>query len=105
MKKQNNNEQIVLIDEQHSLPRKNGNGILRYFLTSDEFGKVKRYSLAYINHNFFTGDNGRVLGYDNDHGYHHRHYFGVVEPVTSNNYEEILNRFEQEWRAIHEKSK
>jgi len=39
----------------------------------DAKGKVVRYNLAYINHDIFQRDNGRVLGYDNAHGTHHRH--------------------------------
>jgi hypothetical protein len=41
-------------------------------------------------------DSGRILGYDNAHGYHHRHYLGKVEPVEFNTYEEIEARFEKE---------
>ncbi len=29
---------------------------------------VTRYNLAYINHEMFQGDNGRVLGFDNATG-------------------------------------
>lgn len=28
----------------------------------------------FLNHELYQGDNGRVIGYDNAHGYHHRHY-------------------------------
>ena len=30
----------------------------------DSQGKVVRYNLAYINHDVFQGDNGRVVGYE-----------------------------------------
>lgn len=63
----------------------------------DERGKVTRYNLAYINHHVFEGDNGRVLGYDNGHGYHHRHYQGDVEPFEFMSYEQTERRFEKEW--------
>lgn len=36
--------------------------------------EVVRYSLAYINPRLCVVDNGRVLGYDNSHDYHHRHF-------------------------------
>ena len=61
---------------------------------------VTRYNLAYINHEIYQGGNGRVLGFDNAHGYHHRHYLGRVEAVELKNYEATLERFQQEWRAI-----
>lgn len=44
-------------------------------------GRITRYNLAYINHKLYAGDNGSVVGYDNAHDGHHRHYFGVVEPI------------------------
>jgi hypothetical protein len=51
----------------------------------------------YINHEIFTGDNGRVLGYDNTHNYHHRHYLGEISVVEDfMTYENLVNRFEQE---------
>ena len=39
-------------------------------------GKLVRYSLAYIDFNLYRKDNGRVLGYDNAHGFHERHLIG-----------------------------
>jgi len=68
-----------IIDESFTLSRKRGNGILRREVWVDEEGHVVRYNLAYINHALYAGDHGRVLGYDNAHGHHHRHYFGMVE--------------------------
>jgi hypothetical protein len=41
-----------------------------------------------------------VVGYDNQHGYHHRHYFRTVEAVTFQNFEEIEARFETDWLAL-----
>jgi len=38
-------------------------------------------------------DNGRVLGYDNSHGHHHRHFRGTVETVDYQDYDSILARF------------
>jgi hypothetical protein len=61
-----------------------------------EDGQVVRYSLAYINHRICGVDNGRVLGYDNSHNYHHRHFMGAVEPVEFDNYEALSERFEAE---------
>lgn len=58
--------------------------------------------MAYINQRHFSGDNGRVLGYDNAHGYHHKHYLGKVEPINFNSFVEIEEQFKQEFEVIHE---
>jgi len=57
---------------------------------------VTRYNLAYINHSMHQGDNGRVLGFDNAHDYHQRHYMGEVQAVEFISYEATLERFQQE---------
>jgi hypothetical protein len=44
--------------------------------------------------------NGRVLGFDNAHSYHRRHYMGEVEPIEFVSYEATLERFQQEWLEI-----
>ena len=72
-----------IIDESHKISDTRDNGKLRREIWVDSVtGKVTRYNLAYINHNLYAGDNGRVVGYDNAHDGHHRHYFGVVGPVV-----------------------
>ena len=89
--------------ERFELKAKSGGGVLSYEVWGYiENGKavVTRYNLAYINHEIYRGDNGRVLGFDNAHGYHHRHYLGRVEAVEFKNYEATLERFQQEWLAI-----
>lgn len=65
-------------------------------------GKVTRYNLAYINHRLYAGDNERVVGYDNAHDGHHRHYFGVVGPVDFVSFEDIEERFEQDWVILRD---
>ena len=70
------------VDETYTISNKRGNGKLRREIWNDDVtGRVTRYNLAYINHSVHAGDNGRVIGYDNAHDGHHRHYFGKVEPV------------------------
>ena len=92
---------LKIIDESHKISDKRGNGTLRREVWVDEAtGRVVRYNLAYINHRLFTGDNGRVVGYDNAHDGHHRHCFGVVEPVAFASFEDIEERFEQDWIAL-----
>ena len=92
--------EIKIIDKSFALSRKRGNGTVRYEVWQTD-GVVTRYNLAYINHLIYSGDNGRVLGYDNKHG-HHRHFMGAVEPVLTSRFEEIELRFEQEWATILE---
>jgi len=92
--------EIKVIDQSLMVSRKRGNGTLRYEVWKDN-GVVTRYNLAYINHLIFSGDNGRVIGYDNRHG-HHRHFKGTVEPVDVTSFEEIERRFEQEWTMVLE---
>jgi hypothetical protein len=53
-------------------------------------GRLLRYSLVLIDTQNQAADNGRVLGYVNAHGYHHRHHLGKVEPVEFQSYEDIL---------------
>lgn len=64
-----------------------------------EGDQLVRYSLAYINPRVCGLDNGRVLGYDNAHGYHHRHFMGKVESIGFESYEALVDRFQGE---VHE---
>jgi len=104
-KRKKRSKHIKAVDEIVTLPIKQGNGILRYTVSTNSKGEIVRYSLAYINHHLCGVDNGRVLGFDNNHGYHHRHYMGKEEKVDLTNYEEIADRFDKEWRILHEKAK
>jgi len=79
------------------LSLKNGNGVLRREVWVDESGRVVRYNLAYINHTICQSDNGRVVGFDNAHGFHHRHFMGEVEPVGFVSFEDIEARFQAYW--------
>ncbi|MCG1018046.1 MULTISPECIES: DUF6516 family protein [Burkholderiaceae] len=96
-------KEILLEQERFELKAKSGGGLLSYEVWGcREAGRnvVTRYNLAYINHEIYPRDNGRVLGFDNAHGYHHRHYMGAVEPVEFESYEATLDRFQQEWQDI-----
>jgi hypothetical protein len=61
---------------------------------------VTRYAMAYINAALYRGDHGRVLGYDNAHGEHHRHCMGNTEMVRFGGYEKLVARFQAEWREL-----
>ena len=96
-------KETVLEHERFELKPKSGGGLVCYeVLGYVEKSKtvVTRYNLAYINHAIYQGDNGRVLGFDNAHGYHHRHYMGEIEVIKFVSYEATLKRFQQEWLEI-----
>jgi hypothetical protein len=90
-----------IVDELFPIKEKYGGGQLKIEAWEDSHGNIVKYSMAYINHAIFTGDSGRVIGYDNTHNYHHRHYFGEIFPVEDfATYEDITDRFEKEVREI-----
>src|SRR5580698_7251203 len=92
-------------DERLYLSRSKGGGMLRREIWVNQREQVVRYNLAYINHMIYPGDNGRVLGYDSAHGYHHRHYKGQVTAVSFESFERIEARFENEWIKLVKEAK
>ena len=101
-------KETLLEQERFELRPKSGGGLLSYEVWGyQENGKtvVTHYNLAYINHSLCNVDNGRVLGFDNAHDYHHRHFMGEVTAVAFNSYEETLERFQQEWMEIVKKTR
>lgn len=87
---------VKIVDETHEISRRRGNGKLRREIWVDADGKVARFNLAFMNREIHRGDNGRVLGYDSQHGVWHRHHLGEVSPVETTSFEEIEARFEVE---------
>lgn len=65
-------------------------------------GLLLRYSLALIDTHRIGIDSGRVLGYDNARGQHHRHGDGKAETIEFESYESIEKRFEAEVRGYLE---
>lgn len=96
------------VDETLHLTKKRGGGILKEEVWY-QADRVVKYSLAYINPAICNVDNGRVLGYDNDHGIHHRHYMGKFEEVQFTGYEALAQRFQEEleeiWRVQREQKR
>ena len=85
------------------LSGKSGGGLLCFEVWGyREQGKtvVTRYNIAYIDHALYGKDNGRVSGYDNAHGHHHRHFMGAIEHFDFTSYEAIVERFQQEWSSL-----
>lgn len=94
-----NQNYVKVVDERYTLPVKRGGGIIKIEAWEDTDGKLIKYSIAYINHSLNLEDNGRVIGYDNAHGYHHKHLFGEISPVNNFiNYETTIEQFEREIR-------
>ena len=73
-----------------------GFGILREEVWVNEREEVVRYNLAFLLPHRFRRDHGRVLGFDNAHGVHERHWMGEVETVETahfKGYAAIARRF------------
>ena len=77
-----------------TIPARLGGGVLKERVIRELPSK------KVVNPLIFSGDNGRVLGYDNSHGYSHRHYMGAITPEPFTSYEALYDRFEQEWQAL-----
>ena len=77
-----------------------GSGILREEVWVDANGKVVRYNLAFLLPHLIYADNGRMLGYDNAHGVHERHFIGKVQEVEFVSYQDTADRFYQEVESI-----
>jgi hypothetical protein len=89
-----------VIDELSPARCLSGPGLIREEVWLDEGGEVARYNLAFINHFLTSVDHGRVLGYDNSHGHHHRHFKGIVESFEYVDYEALRERFIREVRKL-----
>jgi Family of unknown function (DUF6516) len=84
------------------LGRRRGFPLLKEEVWRDSAGAVVKYSLAYIDPAVSPGDNGRVLGYDNAHGYHHRHYRGGESEYSFTSYAALVRRFKREAKKLFE---
>ena len=89
---------VKIVDETHEISRRRGNGKLRREIWVDADGRIASFNLAFINREIHRGDNGRVLGYDSQHGVWHRHHLGEVSLLKTNDFEKIEAAFESELR-------
>ncbi len=86
-----------VVSEQFPVNPKRGGGILKIEAWENNKGEIVKYSMAYINHFIFSGDNGRVIGYDNAYNFHHKHYMGEISEVSNYiSYQDLVERFEKE---------
>ena len=65
-------------------------------------GEVIKYNLALIHHSSCQHDHGRLVGYDNAHGHHERHFMGETQAVEFVSYEQTLKTFLDEVRHYRE---
>jgi len=77
-----------------------GFGILREEVWVNDRDEVVRYNLAFLLPHLSRVDNGRVLGFDNAHGVHERHFMGTVQPVRFKDYATTAERYYREAEAI-----
>jgi hypothetical protein len=77
--------------------------MLKEEVWQSEDGQVVKYSLAYVNPGICGVENGRVLGYDNSHDHHRRHFMGRQESFEFTGYEALATQFQYEVRELWRK--
>jgi hypothetical protein len=87
-------------DDEARFPCAGGTGILREEVWVDGEGKVVQYNLAFLMPHLSAVDNGRILGFDNAHGIHERHFMGEVSPVEFKSYSAAARSFYREVVAL-----
>ncbi len=87
---------IKVIDESFIVPYEKGGGIIK-FEAWEYKNQIVKYNMAYINKSIFPNDNGRVVGYDNSHNFHHKHYFGKITELDDfSTYQSLVQRFKND---------
>jgi hypothetical protein len=87
---------IKVVDERYIVPEKKGGGLIKFEVWEKD-GEVVKYSMAYINPRIFPNDHGRVVGYDNAHNFHHKHYLGEIFEIDDfTSYKELTERFRKD---------
>ncbi|MDR3746097.1 MAG: hypothetical protein P4K80_08210 [Acidobacteriaceae bacterium] len=77
-----------------------GIGTLREEVWVNEKDEVVRYNLALVLAHRSKVDKGRVLGYDNAHGIHERHFMGEVTVFPYRGFPATAKRFYREAEEI-----
>ena len=87
---------LKVIDEKYIVPTVLGGGVIKFEAWECE-EQIVKYNMAYINQNIFADDNGRVVGYDNAHDFHHKHYKGkIMELNDFISYEDQVRKFRED---------
>ena len=85
-----------VIDEKYIVPSTLGGGIIK-FEAWEYKGDVVKYNMVYMNQNIYPHDNGRVVGYDNAHNFHHKHYLGkIMELDDFTSYQDQVRKFRED---------
>ena len=100
MAKSKKKNYIKVIDEQFIISFNKGGGIIKF--EAWEFNDViVKYNMAYINNNIYPNDNGRVIGYDNSHNFHHKHYLGQITELDDFvSYQKLVQRFKNDLKEF-----
>ncbi len=53
-----------VVSEQYPVSPKRGGGLIKIEAWENQEGEIVKYSMVYINHLIYGGDNGRVIGYE-----------------------------------------
>jgi len=77
-----------------------GVGILREEVWVNAMEEVVRYNLAFLLPHLSSVDHGRMLGFDNAHGVHERHFMGQTQPTEFIGYVATARRFFREFEAL-----
>jgi hypothetical protein len=77
-----------------------GVGLLREEVWVDDKGVVVRYNLAFLLPHCMGSDNGRILGFDNAHGVHERHFMGEVTLLEFEDYPAMARSFYREAESL-----
>jgi hypothetical protein len=91
-----------VVDDTAPVRCKIGKGIIREEVWQETSGRLAKYNLAFINFSLYPKDNGRVLGYDNNHGQHHRHHMGQQSEFGFVSYQDLIDRFIAEVAKLKE---
>jgi hypothetical protein len=84
---------LKVVDETTQVGCALGKGLIREEVWQDSRGAGAKYNLAFINDALCATESGRVVGYDNSHRDHHRHFAGTEEKFAFISHEGLLERF------------
>ena len=77
-----------------------GASILREEVWVNDIDEIVRYNFAFFLTHLSRVDKGRVLGFDNAHGFHERHFMGKAGPFEFKDYAATARRFYREVEII-----
>ena len=84
---------LKIIDEKYIVPIQMGGGMIKFEAWESE-GVVVKYNMVYINQKLYALDNGRVLGYDNAHNFHHKGM--IIELDNFTTYQDQVLKFRED---------